>query len=127
MRKELTIWLLLMSCILLGACHQDEDTLFTSASISLVTDKDIVIQRVQGTITLTNLNTKQVTTSAEFDGNVAHVQVLRGSYAVLVEGSLQYQNAQGVTSAKQFRASSDYIGLYEENDNIANLNIVWLE
>lgn len=127
MRKQLTIWLTLTVCMLMTACHQDVDTLFTSASISLVTGEDIVIQRVQGTLTLTNLNTRQVTTSAEFTGNVAHVQVLRGAYAALVEGSLQYQDSNGVTSVRQFRASADYIGLHEENDNTANLDIIWME
>ena len=112
--------------MVLTSCHQDEDDLFTTAALTLTAEEGTTIERVQGTVQLTNLNTRQVTTSAEFDGNIARVTLLRGTYSVLVEGSIQYRTAQGATAVRQFRATSDYLEFASKSLNVATLNIVWM-
>ncbi len=125
MRKLLMICALVWGMFLVS-CHQDEDYIFTTAAIELKAADDITIERVQGTVTLTNLNTRQVVTSAEFSGNIAQLQVLRGAYTALIEGSIQYRDASGNIAIRQFRASADYLSLEKKEINTATLNITWL-
>lgn len=112
--------------MVLASCHQDEDDLFTTATITLTAEEGTTVERVQGTMQLTNLNTRQVTTTAEFDGNIARVSLLRGVYSVLVEGSMLYKDAHGATDVRQFRATSDYLEFASKSFNVATLNIVWM-
>lgn len=112
--------------MVLASCHQDEDDLFTTAAITLTAEEGTTVERVQGTVQLTNLNTRQVTTTAEFDGNIARVSLLRGVYSVQVEGSMLYKNAHGATGVRQFRATSDYLEFASKSLNVATLNIVWM-
>lgn len=125
MKRILMICVALMGMVL-TSCHQDEDDLFTTAAIILTAEEGTTVERVQGTVQLTNLNTRQVTTTAEFDGNIARVTLLRGAYSVLVEGSIQYKDANGETSVRQFRATSDYLEFASKSLNVATLNIVWM-
>ena len=125
MRKILML-LMVMASLLNISCHQDEDEIFTNANIVLQGGADVTIERVQGTISLTNLNTKQVVTASEFDSNVAHVNLLRGSYTILVEGSIQFKDAQGKTQVRMFRASTDYAGLEKKQSNEIELDIIWM-
>ena len=125
MKRILMICVALLGMVL-TSCHQDEDDLFTTAAITLAAGEGTTVERVQGTVQLTNLNTRQVTTTAEFDGNIARVTLLRGAYSVLVEGSMQYKNANGETSYRQFRATSDYLEFASKSLNVATLNIVWM-
>lgn len=125
MKRILMICVALLGMVL-TSCHQDEDDLFTTAAITLAAEQGITVERVQGTVQLTNLNTRQVTTTAEFDGNIARVTLLRGAYSVLVEGSMQYKDANGETSVRQFRATSDYLEFASKSLNVATLNIVWM-
>ena len=125
MKRILMICVALLGMVL-TSCHQDEDDLFTTAAITLAAEQGTTVERVQGTVQLTNLNTRQVTTTAEFDGNTARVTLLRGAYSVLVEGSMQYKNANGETSVRQFRATSDYLEFASKSLNVATLNIVWM-
>ncbi len=125
MKRILMICVALLGMVL-TSCHQDEDNLFTTAAITLAAEQGTTVERVQGTVQLTNLNTRQVTTTAEFDGNIARVTLLRGAYSVLVEGSMQYKNANGETGVRQFRATSDYLEFASKSLNVATLNIVWM-
>lgn len=125
MKRILMICVALLGMVL-TSCHQDEDDLFTTAAITLAAEQGTTVERVQGTVQLTNLNTRQVTTTAEFDGNIARVTLLRGVYSVLVEGSMQYKDANGETSVRQFRATSDYLEFASKSLNVATLNIVWM-
>ena len=125
MKRILMICVALLGMVL-TSCHQDEDDLFTTAAITLAAEQGTTVERVQGTVQLTNLNTRQVITTAEFDGNIARVTLLRGAYSVLVEGSMQYKDANGETSVRQFRATSDYLEFASKSLNVATLNIVWM-
>ena len=125
MKRILMICVALLGMVL-ASCHQDEDDLFTTAAITLAAEQGTTVERVQGTVQLTNLNTRQVTTTAEFDGNIARVTLLRGVYSVLVEGSIQYKDANGETFVRQFRATSDYLEFASKSLNVTTLNIVWM-
>ncbi len=113
--------------LLLTACHQDEDELFATASITLSAGDTLSIDRVQGTARLTNLNSKQVTTSSDFSAATLSLPLLRSSYSADVEGLVRYRNALGQTMTKRMRAHSDYIALEKKYHNHATLNIIFLE
>jgi len=113
--------------LLLTACHQDEDELFATASITLSAGDTLSIERVQGTARLTNLNSKQVTTSSDFSAATLSLPLLRSSYSADVEGLVRYRNALGQTMTKRMRAHSDYIALEKKDHNHATLNIIFLE
>lgn len=113
--------------LLLTACHQDEDELFSTASITLSAGDTLSIERVQGTARLTNLNSKQVTTSSDFNAATLSLPLLRSSYSADVEGLVRYRNALGQTMTKRMRAHSDYIALEKKDHNYATLNIIFLE
>lgn len=124
--KRLLIICMMTCGFIISSCHHDEDSLFTEASVVLQGETDIVLDRVQGTVSLTNLNTTQVFTVSSFEGNIARVSILRGSYAILIEGTAQYHDASGKTYIRMFRASTDYVGLEKEGHNEAMLNIIWM-
>ena len=70
--------------MVLASCNQYEADLCTTAAITRTAEEGTTVERVQGTVQLTNLNSRQVTTTAELDGNIARVSLLRGVYSVLV-------------------------------------------
>ncbi|MBQ7421442.1 MAG: hypothetical protein IJV27_04810 [Prevotella sp.] len=109
------------------SCHQDEDELFTYADITLLGGDTITIERVQATARLTNLNTRQVVSTSDFDGATARVRLLRGAYSISVEGAVRYKDSQGATQTKRMRAYADYAGLEKEGLNQAELNLIFLE
>lgn len=113
--------------LLLTACHQDEDELFATSSITLSAGDTLSIERVQGTARLTNLNSKQVTTSSDFNAATLSLPLLRSSYSADVEGLVRYRNALGQTMTKRMRAHSDYIALEKKDHNQATLSIIFLE
>ena len=92
--KRLLIICMMTCGFIISSCHQDEDSLFAEASIVLQGETDIVLDKVQGTVSLTNLNSTQVFTVSSFEGNIARASILRGSYAILVEGTAQYLTLQ---------------------------------
>lgn len=113
--------------LFLTACHQDEDDLFATATLTLTAGDTLTIERVQGTARVTNLNSKQIVTSSDFDGATLRLDLLRSSYSADVEGLLRYHNRQGVTETKRMRAHSDYLSLDGKGHNEAVLNIIFLE
>ena len=113
--------------LLLTACHQDEDELFATASITLSAGDTLSVERVQGTARLTNLNSKQVTTSSDFNAATLSLPLLRSSYSADVEGLVRYRNALGQTMTKRMRAHSDYLALEKTGRNETVLEIIFLE
>ena len=89
--------------------------------------KMLTVEQVQGTARLTNLNSKQVTTTSDFDVATIHVQLIRSSYSVDVEGLVRYHDQDGHTYTKHMRAHSDYIDLSATGYNLAVLPIIFLE
>ena len=88
------------------------------ASVTIVINggDTLRIDRVQATATIRNLNTKQVITSTNFNGNTLKQQLLRGAYQVSVDGSIQYTNQKQQTRIRSFRSQTDFIAFGESND-----------
>ena len=58
---------ILIGVMALMSCHKDEDDLFTQADIVLTAGDGQTVEQVQGTARITNLNSKQVTITSDFD------------------------------------------------------------
>lgn len=124
MKKLLYI---IIGVMTLMSCHKDEDDIFTQADIVLTAGDGQTIEQVQGTARITNLNSKQVVTTSDFDVSTIRLQLIRSSYSVDVEGLVRYRDLDGRTYTKHMRAHSDYINLSATGYNQALLPIIFLE
>ena len=117
----------MMALVLFSACHQEENTIFTTASITLVSNEVANIGRVQAQAQITNVNTRQATTTAAFNGATLQVELLRGAYEILIEGVATYTDANGTEHIRQFRAQTDYVELAAMDTNATTLNMIFLD
>ena len=124
MRPIINLLLAVLTVTAFTACHGDEDELFCQAEVTLKAPAGMQIERMQATAMFTNLNTRQVVTTAEFDGTTAHVQLLRGAYQVLVEGTVRYTGTDGTPATAQFRAYTDYAALAQPGLNTLVLDLI---
>ena len=124
MKKLLYMMVVGVMLMSLTACHADEDQLFTTAAITLTGSDTIYVDRIQGTITLTNLNTKERVTTADFDGCTATVNLLRGVYQVSVDGQVRYRDGKGITHVDNFRASQDQVSIVNGSMVMVELPII---
>jgi hypothetical protein len=109
------------------ACAPVEDDLFTTARITVAAGDDVTVTRVQAQARLTNVNTRQVVTSADFDGSVVTVELLRGAYQIDIEGVATCRQSDGQSRARQFRCQSDYAEFIHKDSNDITLNIIFLD
>lgn len=116
MKQVLQIIFLALIGIALTACHNSTDDYMASVTIVINGGDTLRIDRVQATATIRNLNTKQVITSTNFNGNVLKQQLLRGAYQVSVDGSIQYTNQKQQTRIRSFRSQTDFIAFGDSND-----------
>ena len=126
MKKILTIVMLSMA-IALSACHQDNDDYMTQATISLDGGDTLKIEQVQAMAHLTNLNSRHVTSTADFVGSMVQIELLRGAYQAHVEGIISYTDLQGKRRVRTFRAVNDYIELVNSGTSEIKLNIIFLD
>lgn len=117
----------MMALVLFSACHQEENMIFTTASITLVSNEAANIGRVQAQAQITNVNTRQTTTTAAFNGTTLQVELLRGAYEILIEGVATYTDANGTEHIRQFRAQTDYVELAAMDTNATTLNMIFLD
>ena len=108
-------------------CHQDNDEYMTVATVRLDGGEGIRIERVQAMAHFTNLNSRHVTSAANFDGAEVQVVLLRGAYQVLVEGVLSCVDDGGTRSVHSFRAVSDYVELAGVGTSKAKIDIILLD
>jgi len=113
--------------IIFTACAPVEDDIFTEACITLTATDEQVITQVQAQVLFTNVNTRQVTTIAGFQGNRVTAELLRGAYQIDIEGVAVCQESNGNMRARQFRCRSDYAELVEKNVNNITLNVIFLD
>jgi hypothetical protein len=121
---------LLLIIIILGctiACHQEEDDLFTTATVAITTDAAETLERVQGQAVFTNINSRRETTSANFNGTTISVKLLRGPYLISIEGVLSYYDTGNNLVMRQFRAQTDYAELMDKTTNIVTLKAILLD
>ena len=120
MKKILTILMLTMA-VMLSACHQDNEDYMTLATIQLDGGDTITIEQVQAMAHLTNLNSRHVTSTADFIGPKVQIELLRGAYQAQVEGIM------GKRHVRSFRAVSDYIEIVNSVTSEVKLNIIFLD
>ena len=108
------------------SCAPVEDDIFTTAHIAVTAGDGSAITRVQAQVRLTNVNTRQVVTSSDFEGSSVAVELLRGAYQIDIEGVVTCLQSDGQTRARQFRCQSDYAEFIRDDSNIT-LNIIFLD
>lgn len=94
--------------VLLASCGADHDDYTTRAVVVIDVPDSVRVERMQGTATFTNLNSRQRTMASTFSGTSIQVELLRGAYSIDVEGSLRYTDALGAAHAGTFRAATSY-------------------
>ena len=126
MNKILQFIILSLSIVII-ACAPVEDDIFTVARISVTAGDDVAITRVQAQVKLTNVNTRQVITTADFQGSSVTVELLRGAYQIDIEGVATCQSTDGATRMRQFRCQSDYAEFISKEQNDITLNMIFLD
>lgn len=111
----------------LASCHKEEDDLFATGCIMLSTPDGMAIDRVQAQAILTNVNTRQVTTTSDFTGGSIKMELLRGAYKIGIEGVATVHDTDGRTLTRQFRSQSEYIDLSSTGVNNVTLRIIYLD
>jgi hypothetical protein len=109
----------------LPCCHSDEDDYTTSAVIELSLPVEGVIETLQYSVTMVNLNSKYPVTSAGRSScSIIIGNVLRGAYSINVEGVVRYAGADGVVVTSQFRAQSEYVSIVDLEENKVSLEMI---
>lgn len=111
----------------LASCHKEEDDLFATGCIILTSPDEMTIDMVQAQAILTNVNTRQVTTTSDFTGERLCIEVQRGAYKIGIEGVATVHGKDGRTLTRQFRSQSEYIDLSSTGVNNVTLRIIYLD
>jgi len=95
--------------------------------ITVTAEGDESITSVQAQVKLTNVNTRQVTTVADFIGTSATVELLRGAYQIDIEGVATCVSPDNATRMRQFRCQSDYEEFVTLGINEVTLRTIFLD
>ena len=125
MRKKLFLRIITLIIGVLYACHKEETNYYTSVMVALNFPNEIKIIRLQGTITLTNLNNKKVYTTSDIGQLRTILQVMKGAYSLSGEGSVRYTNRENKDEIRHFRVSKDYCEVLNQ-PTIISAPIIWL-
>ena len=126
MRSKILYISIMIWALAVISCAPVEDDIFTTAHIAVTVGDGSAITRVQAQVRLTNVNTRQVVTSSDFEGSSVAVELLRGAYQIDIEGVVTCLQSDGQTRARQFRCQSDYAEFIRDDSNIT-LNIIFLD
>ena len=127
MKLNILTLLLIALTMLLTACAPVEDDIFTTARITVTAEGEDSITNIQAQVKLTNVNTRQVTTVADFDGASATVDLLRGAYQIDIEGVATCQSSGNAIRMRQFRCQSDYVEFISRDINEVTLKAIFLD
>ena len=125
--KQIFLTILIALTMLLTACAPVEDEIFTTARITVTAEGEDSITSVQAQVKLTNVNTRQVTTVADFDGASATLELLRGAYQIDIEGVATCQSPGNSIRMRQFRCQSDYVEFISRDINEVTLKTIFLD
>lgn len=100
--------LLTATAALLSGCHEESDDYYTTLVIRLKQADTLQIERVQGTVTATHLGNKQVFSTSDFNVAETEMEVFRGPFSVLIDGTMAYRDGSGKRRVSHFRASTDF-------------------
>ena len=127
MKHHFLYFTLILLALTAIACAPIEDDIFTTARVTVTAGDETVITRVQAQAKLTNVNTRQVLSSADFEGPSVTIELLRGAYQIDIEGVVTCQQSDGQTHIRQFRCQSDYAEFIHDDINDITLNIIFLD
>ena len=127
MRNNILYITLMILAMALTACAPVEDDIVTTARITVAAGDEVTITRIQAQVKLTNVNTRQTVTSADFVGSTVAVELLRGAYQIDIEGAATCQMADGKTCVRQFRCQSDYAEMVHRDLNEITLKTIFLD
>ena len=127
MKHHILYFTLIVLMVAAAACAPVEDDIFTTARVTVSAGDETVITRVQAQAKLTNVNTRQVTTVADFDGASVTVELLRGAYQIDIEGVATCLTAGNTIRLRQFRCQSDYVELVQHDINEVTLKTIFLD
>ena len=127
MKQNILTLILMALTVLFTACAPVEDDIFTTARITVAGEGDVSITSVQAQVKLTNVNTRQVITVADFNGASATVELLRGAYQIDIEGVATCQTAGSAIRLRQFRCQSDYVEFIGHDINEVTLKPIFLD
>nr|WP_308570975.1 hypothetical protein [uncultured Prevotella sp.] len=130
MKTYIKLGLFVVAVLLMAtSCHSDNDDYETTAVVNMTFPDSLGIKplKVQGTVTMQNLNTKQTYSSSAFDGSALSMSVMRGAYSISVEGTVQYVRTDSPNDVEtaDFRASSDYSKILDHPTNV-DLEIIFM-
>lgn len=127
MKQRILFSLLIAVAMLFTACAPVKDDIFTTARITVTAEGDESITSVQAQVKLTNVNTRQVTTVADFIGTSATVELLRGAYQIDIEGVATCLSPDNATRMRQFRCQSNYEEFVKLGINEVTLRTIFLD
>ena len=127
MKQSTLISLLIAVVILFTACAPVEDDIFTTARITVIGQDDVPITDIQAQVKLTNVNTRQVITTADFEGTSVTVELLRGAYQIDIEGVATCPSGDNVIRMRQFRCQSNYEEFVKLGINEVTLKTIFLD
>ena len=127
MKQNILSLLLIALMVLFTSCAPVEDDIFTTARITVATEGNESITSVQAQVKLTNVNTRQVTTVAHFNGTSVTVELLRGAYQIDIEGVATCLSTGNATRMHQFRCQSDYVEFISRDINEVTLKTIFLD
>ncbi len=127
MKPNILTLLLIALSVLLTACAPVEDDIFTTVRITVTAEGEESITSVQAQVKLTNVNTRQVTTVADFNGTSTTVELLRGAYQIDIEGVASCQSPGNAIRLRQFRCQSDYVEFISRDINEVTLKTIFLD
>lgn len=114
--------LALLPCLV--SCQNDQDELFTQALISFAA-KGERVEQLQGTLTLTNVNTRERVTTAAFTAHQSQLAVLRGAYEATFVGTVRSVDAEGQAHTRAATAHADLLNLVATPQAAATLQILF--
>lgn len=92
--KTIGFSFVLMTVVLLQACTKDDDlsTQKTDLKVTIENPADLEAVEIKGgTISFTEINSGNVTTSSDFTNNELVISLAEGSYDITFEGEIEYQ------------------------------------
>lgn len=125
MIKNCLLVLTLVLCLLCVGCHQDETSYDTNAEVSLSFGDSVQIVRLQGTITLQNINTRQTHATSNLGKGTTHFTLTKGAYSLMGEGTVLYRNEKGEEKVRYFRTAQNYLEIVDNPTQIQT-PIIWL-
>lgn len=127
MKQISQVIITMILALAITSCAPVEDDIFATARITVAAGDDLTITRVQAQAKLTNVNTRQVLSSANFEGNGVTIELLRGAYQIDIEGVATCQMPDGDTRMRQFRCQCDYAEFISKEQNDITLNMIFLD